>query len=103
MPSAITTRRRRDRWATAICRQDKHHQWARANHGTLWDYRIENESKADQKARLRKAQGLCFACPLRAMCREYHQTLTNETGEHMTGVWGGQIIEEASRGQLKAA
>ncbi|WP_200881218.1 WhiB family transcriptional regulator [Nocardia otitidiscaviarum] len=83
-------KRRDDPWADAKCREPQHQEWMRAHRASMWDWRIDCETQAQQKARHFKATGICYSCPLRAQCRELHDALAAVSPFRVSGIWGGK-------------
>lgn len=92
--SAVPSRRERDMWADAVCRQSRFAAWAVEHRASFWDFQIDDEERMEKRARLEEAKRLCSGCPLQLQCLRFHDALVAETRERVPGVWGGVVFSD---------
>ncbi|MFE5290392.1 WhiB family transcriptional regulator [Nocardia sp. NPDC056611] len=92
-----------DKWADAVCRQERYETWMRHRRASMWDWHVEGETPEQKQERHRKVRNLCFSCPLRVECLARHDELVRAKGERVPGVWGGRIHADRDRDDSAAA
>lgn len=83
----------RDPFTDAACRQPIWVEDAVLRRGNLWDWRVGDESEAEQSARHSQAVSVCLGCPnfVDNSCATEFEQMTDYYGEH-PGVWSATII-----------